>query len=244
MGMGLATSDYDNDGDFDFFFTNAGPMALLQNLGDGTFADVAGPAGVDLGADGVGWGTVALDYDNDGFRDFYVALTDMLPDRAPTNPLFRNLGDGTFEDVTAQSGLGGEAGRTLGVAYADYDNDGWVDIVIGDYERGYTLFRNQAGMLSPNHRLAVRLVGGGPISRDAVGARVALTTTDGITQVQEVQCGSSLGAGNASTLYFGLGQAEVDSLTIRWPNGKVQQVGDLQPDYQYILKYLDAFGES
>lgn len=237
MGMGLSTSDYDNDGDIDFYFSNAGPMVLLQNLGDGTFSDAAGEAGLDLGGQGVAWGSVSFDYDNDGLLDFYLALTDMLPDGSPVNPLFHNLGDGTFENIAGMSGVGHD-GKTLGVAAADYDRDGWVDLVIGDFERGYTLFRNELWARSDNHRVSFRLVGGGPVNRDAVGARIYLTTSDGATQMQEVQTGSSLGSGNSLVLHFGLGQATIESVRVRWPDGMIQDFGPLQSDREYRIEYL------
>ncbi|NJN44048.1 MAG: CRTAC1 family protein [Anaerolineae bacterium] len=210
MGMGLAVADFDSNGFFDFYFTNAGPMVLLQNQGNGSFLDTGPLAGVDMSGYGTGWGTVALDYDNDGFQDIYVALTDTTPEMRLINPLFRNKGDGTFEDMTAQSGMP-EGLRTLGVATADYDHDGWVDMVIGNYEVGYKLYRNLAGGGNPNARVALTLKGGGPVNRDAVGTRVIITSTDGRRQIQEVQIGASLGAGNAGTLYFGLGQGAIQT---------------------------------
>ncbi|GAB4580839.1 MAG: CRTAC1 family protein [Anaerolineales bacterium] len=236
MGMGLAIADFDSNGYFDFYFTNAGPMVLLQNLGDGTFADVAALAGVDLGGYGTGWGAVALDYDNDGYQDLYVALTDTTPEMTLVNPLFRNKGDGTFEDMTPASGMV-NAQRTLGVATADYDGDGWVDMVIGNYEQGYKLYRNQVGMGSPNARVAFTLKGGGPVNREAVGTRVILTTANGHVQVQEVQIGSSLGAGNAPTLYFGLGQQTIRSVEIRWPDGTSQTYDNVPANMHYKISY-------
>lgn len=236
MGMGLSTSDYDNDGDMDFYFSNAGPMVLLENLGNGSFADVAAQAGVDVGGNGVAWGSVSLDYDNDGFQDIYLALTDMLPEGTPLNPIFHNLGDGTFENVSGQSGVG-HTGRTLGVASADYDRDGWVDIVIGDYQRGYSLFHNAFAYRSDNARISVRLVGGGAVNRDAVGSRVYVYTDEGRVQMQEVQTGSSLGAGNSLVLNFGLGQDNVEKLVIRWPDGTEHVYSGLRADREYVFSY-------
>jgi hypothetical protein len=241
MGMGLAVADFDGNGFFDFYFTNAGPMVMLQNLGDGTFADVGALAGVDVGGNGTGWGAVAMDYDNDSYRDLYVALTDMVPDHPLANPLYRNKGDGTFEDMTAQSGMVNDQ-RTLGVASGDYDNDGWVDIVIGNYEQGYKLYHNQVGGNSTNARIALTLKGNGIINRDAVGSRVTLTTSDGHKQVQEVQIGSSLGAGNATTLYFGLGQQTIQSLEIRWPDGTIQTYQDVPANMHYTIPYGEEIG--
>jgi hypothetical protein len=240
MGMGLATSDYDNDGDFDFYFSNSGPMVLLQNQGDGTFRDVALDAGLDYGLIASAWGTVSFDYDADGWQDFYLAVSDQQTE-PPANPLFHNRGDGTFDNMGDQISPA-EPARSLGVAYADYDRDGWLDLVIGDYEKGYTLLRNESGRASANHRIALRLVGGHGINRDAVGTRVTITTADGRAQMQELQFGSSLGAGNAAELYFGLGNSAVTSLVIRWPNGVTETYDSAVPDRLYVIAYRGAAG--
>ncbi len=233
MGMGLATTDYDNDGDFDFYFSNMGPMVLLQNQGDGTFLDTATLAGVDVGISTEGWGTVPLDYDNDGLQDLYLAVSDVMPNGTPEDALFHNRGDGSFDTMT---GLG-EEGRTMGVAYADYDRDGWVDLVLGDFESGYTLYHNDMATQSDNDSISVRLFGGGPINRDAIGARVYLTTTDGSVQMQELHAGSSLGAGNALELYFGLGDNQVLALVIHWPDGTTQAHNQLAANHSYTFTY-------
>lgn len=240
MGMGLATADYDNDGDQDFYFSNAGPMTLLQNQGDGTFVNKAVAAGVDS-AGSIGWGTVFFDYDNDGWLDLYLAVSDAAkaeetPGSHPINPLFHNNGDGTFANVTEQSGAA-DTGSTIGVAYADYDRDGRLDLLVGNLDTGYQLYRNQAATAG-NHWLAVELVGGGPVNRDAVGSRVYLTTADGQTRMQEVICGSSVGAGNELALHFGLGdQSQVAAVTVRWPDGTEQTYANLAVDQRVRLQY-------
>ena len=236
MGMGLATTDYDNDGDFDFYFSNAGRMVLLNNLGDDRFVDVSAPAGVGAGDNVIAWGTVSLDFNNDRYQDLFLAVTDMLPEGDPHNQLYHNLGNGTFENVTSRSGFG-QPGRTLGVASADYDRDGWVDLVIGDYERGYSLFRNTRSGSTANGRIAVRVLGGGPVNADAVGARVTVETGDGLRQVQEVQSGSSLGGGNSTVLHFGLADARIRSLTVRWPDGVEKSFNNLPADQEYTIAY-------
>ena len=238
MGMGLATADYDGDGDFDFYFSNAGPMTLLQNQGDGTFADVAPAVGVEMpGA--VGWGTVFFDFNNDGFEDLYVAIMEGMGGRDGANPLFRNNGFGQFNDVGMMSGVDNN-GRTLGVATADYDRDGWLDLVIGNYDAGYHLYRNQTGRLEANHWIAFELQGTGPINRDAVGARVYVTA-NGKTQLQAVTNGGSLGAGNALALHFGLGQvATAELVRIVWPDGSERVYQGVAADRFYKVTYGDA----
>lgn len=235
MGMGVASDDWDQDGDLDIFFTNAGKMKLLQNQGDGTFVEAADAAGVALNRNSVGWGVVSLDYDNDGARDLYVAL--MMADRPGAfNPLFRNDGTGVFSDIGHASGAD-DPGPSVGVATADYDNDGWVDLVVGNYDHGYRLFRNTALAGDANRWLALRLVGGGPVNRDAVGARAYVTTSDGRVQMQDVHNGSSIGGGSTLTLHFGLGEAEIEAVEILWPDGTSQMVTDLAPNTAYEIGY-------
>ncbi len=235
MGMGVASDDWDQDGDLDIYFTNAGKMVLLQNQGDGTFVNTAAEAGVELNPSSVGWGAVSLDYDNDGARDLYVAL--MRRDRPGAfNPLFRNDGTGVFTDIGHASGAD-DPGPSVGVASADYDNDGWVDLVVGNYDRGYRLYRNTALAGDTNRWLALNLVGNGLVNRDAVGARAVVTTSDGRVQMQDVHNGSSVGGGSALTLHFGLGEAEIEAVEIQWPDGSNQIFTDLAPNTAYEIGY-------
>jgi len=161
-------------------------------------------------------------------------VSDRTSGDAPYDPLLRNDGQGNFSEV-ADTGLD-TTGRTLGVAYADYNRDGWVDLVVGNYDQGYVLYRNE-GTAAENHRLVLELVGGGPVNRDAIGTRVTVTTADGRTQTQEVQSGSSLGAGNALALYFGLGPHTAADITITWPDGRSQRFPALAADHHYTLVY-------
>lgn len=244
MGMGLATADYDNDGDQDFYFSNAGPMTLLQNQGDGTFVNAAIAAGVDS-PQSIGWGTVFFDYDNDGWPDLYLAVSDAAkaeetPGSHPINPLFHNNGDGTFTNVTEQSGAA-DTGSTVGVAYADYNRDGRLDLLVGNIDTGYQLYRNQDPTAIQQHWLAVELVGAGPINRDAIGSRVYVTTSDGQTRMQEIICGASVGAGNELSLHVGLGdQSEIAALTVRWPDGTEQTYNGIAVDQRIKLQYGTA----
>ncbi|HSN75189.1 MAG TPA: FG-GAP-like repeat-containing protein [Anaerolineae bacterium] len=235
MGMGVAADDWDQDGDLDIYFTNAGKAVLLQNQGDGAFVNGAAEAGVELNPHTVAWGAVSLDYDNDGARDLYVAL--MRRDQPGAfNPLFRNDGTGVFTDIGHASGAD-DPGPSVGVASADYDNDGWVDLVVGNYDRGYRLFRNTGLASDANRWLALRLVGSGRVNRDAIGARAIVTTSDGRVQMQDVHNGSSVGSGSTLTLHFGLGEAEIESVEILWPDGASQTVTDLAANTAYEITY-------
>ena len=140
MCGGVAILDYDNDGLMDIFFTNGAKLpelkktdpsfynCLLRNRGDGTFEDVTKKAGVSGEDLGFSYGVAAGDYDNDGWTDLFIANTGK-------NTLYHNNGNGTFTDVTAQSGLGSKPPGTLSVqaAWFDYDNDGLLDLVVSNY---------------------------------------------------------------------------------------------------------------
>ena len=146
-------------------------------------------------------------------------------------------GDGTFVRITCNSGAS-DTGATIGVAYADYDQDGWVDLLIGNHVEGYRLLRNRAVARDQHHWLSVELVGGGNVNRDAVGSRVYVQTGDGRTQMQEVVCGSSVGSGNELILHFGLGKhTAVSELTVRWPDNLDQIYRNVAGDQKIVLHY-------
>ncbi|MCP4657428.1 MAG: CRTAC1 family protein, partial [bacterium] len=121
---GISAADYDNDGFYDLFIPDGIESRLFRNRGDGTFEDVTAAAGL-AGLDGVSVGLLA-DYDNDGHKDLFVSRT-FTP-----NQLYHNNGDGTFTDVTAGSGIGEDCCTTVG-SWADYDNDGLLDLYVGRY---------------------------------------------------------------------------------------------------------------
>jgi hypothetical protein len=121
---GISAADYDNDGYYDLFIPDGVESRLFHNRGDGTFEDVTVAAGLS-GLDGVSVAVFA-DYDNDGFKDLFVSRT-FRP-----NQLFHNRGDGTFEDVTARSGIGEDCCTTV-ASWGDYDNDGYLDLYVGRY---------------------------------------------------------------------------------------------------------------
>jgi enediyne biosynthesis protein E4 len=158
-GMGVAVGDYDNDGYPDLYITSYGKNILYHNNGDGTFTDVTAKAGVAGG----GWSVSAgfFDYNNDGHLDLFVTRymewdadhnkicggdwhTYCPPAVFPATTclLYRNRGDGTFEDVSERSGIAAKKGRALGVAFADYDGDGFTDIFVANDGMQQYLFHN------------------------------------------------------------------------------------------------------
>jgi len=160
-GLGVAAGDFDNDGDLDLYLNNYGPNVLYRNNGDGTFTDVTKEAGVGNGFK-VGAGTCFLDIDGDGDLDLYASnYLDFAYERhvetaykgypVYANPrhyppvpdtLFRNNGDGTFTDISLESGIGKHPGWGMGMVCADYDNDGDTDIFIANDVAENFLFQN------------------------------------------------------------------------------------------------------
>jgi hypothetical protein len=161
-GMGAAVGDYDNDGDPDLYLTNYGGNTLYRNDGDGTFSDVTRSAGVEAS----GWSASAgfFDADNDGDLDLFVTRyvewafekNGYCGERKPgyraychpdnyepvTNVLFSNDGDGTFTDVSAKAGIASAPGKGLGVSFADYDQDGFVDVYVANDSVQSFLYHN------------------------------------------------------------------------------------------------------
>jgi hypothetical protein len=158
-GMGVAVGDFDNDGFSDLYITSYGKNILYHNNGDGTFSDVTAKAGVAAG----GWSVSAgfFDYNNDGLLDLFVTRymeweadhnkicggdwhTYCPPAEFPATTclLYRNRGDGTFEDVSEKSGIAAKKGRALGVAFADYDGDGFTDIFVSNDGMQQYLYHN------------------------------------------------------------------------------------------------------
>ena len=161
-GMGVAAGDFDNNGCVDLYLTFVGPNRLFRNNCDGTFTDVSKPSGTE----DTGWSVSAsfLDYDRDGWLDLYVGhyvQYDVKADRPCTgltgrrdyctpavytpqaDRLYRNLGNGTFADVTAKALVGGPFGPALGVVSADFNNDGWTDIYVANDGKENLLWINQ-----------------------------------------------------------------------------------------------------
>lgn len=225
-GMGLAAGDFDNDGLLDLIKTNfAGDYPnLYRNIGNGIFEDRVIQAGLAVNPQYVAWGVGFVDFDNDGWLDVFQVNGHVFPEleRKPggepfKNPrlLYRNLGGGKFEDVSAIAGPGvAQRASSRGAAFADFDNDGNVDVLIMNMHEAPSLLRNDS--TSGNSWLQVRLAGVG------MGA-VVTVEAGGRKQAQTLLSQTSFLSYNGRRLYFGLGKAtRVDALTVVWPSGRTE----------------------
>jgi hypothetical protein len=194
---GSAFGDYDNDGDMDLYGGRASANKLYRNNGNGTFTDVTSAAGVAAGSSdntkGIAWG----DYDNDGDLDLYVAHDDAA------NNLFENNGDGTFTDVGPEHAVA-DAASSGGVMWEDYDNDGDLDIFVGNSSNNSKLFRNNNN--SPNY-LRVRVVGtgAGATNTTGLGTRVELYAANGTTFLAQRLIGTATGYGTNKPMWAHFG---------------------------------------
>ena len=230
-GMGLAVGDYDGDGRLDMFVTNMGDNVLYRNRGNGSFVETNNRAGVTRGLvdgkDSVGWGTAFLDFDNNGLLDLYFVAGTLYPkpmgngEYPPDQPnaLFRNRGDGTFEDISVVTHTD-HTGCGRGLAVADYDGDGFLDLLVANMDQRPALLRNPG---NGNSWLQVQLAGT-QSNRDGIGARLLLEA-GGRRQIREIQSGTSFLSQNSLVAHFGLDKASnVDLLTVKWPSGVVQEL--------------------
>src|SRR5215469_7787122 len=243
--MGVDFGDYNHSGRLSIYVTNftEQPNNLYRNLGAQGFADVGWASKTGQPSyPYVKWGTGFVDFDNDGWLDLFVANGHVYPqvDAIANGPqyrepmeLFRNLGDGTFEDVSIASGLAQvPLACRRGTAFGDVNSDGNMDIVILDVGEPPTLLINRSK--NSNHRVLFKLVGT-KSNRAAIGARVTVRA-GGITQFSEVRGGGSYLSQNDLRQHFGLGTAtKIDSVEIRWPSGKAETFQNVAADAIYTV---------
>ncbi|MGD1156606.1 MAG: CRTAC1 family protein [Terriglobia bacterium] len=247
--MCISLGDYDNDGNLDLYisdFQGAGDH-LWHSAGKGSFDEVSDEAGITIATKKVlSFGGGFFDFDNDGWLDLFIANGHVYPeiDRTSTevryketNSLFHNEHNGKFVEVSAISGSGfatPHVGR--GVAFADFDNDGYVDVVVGNDGDPPLLLHNDgpAGGGPRNHFVNFKLVGARS-NRDAMGARIKLRA-GGVSQIREIAGGGSYISQSDPRANFGLGlSTSADEVEVRWPSGLRQVFRNVAGDRFYLI---------
>ncbi|MDT5121376.1 MAG: enediyne biosynthesis protein [Acidobacteriota bacterium] len=248
-GMGVDAKDYDGDGLPDIFITALSneTYPLYRNNGDGSFNYTTNTTSVgQITLLYSGWGAKFFDADDDGWLDIFVAQSHVLDTIEKTSAylkykqtplLMRNTGKG-FVNVSATAGepfIKPIAAR--GAAFADLNNDGYTDIVIGVVEGSPVILRNNG---THNHWLGISLVGT-KSNRNGLGARITLTDGNGRQQVSEVTSAGSYLSSSDPRVIFGLGTAtSVKSIEVRWPGGRMQKILNPSLDRYLIINERDV----
>jgi len=243
-GMGIGIGDYDLDGHVDLFKTHFADdtNGLYHNDGSGNFEDVTLSAHIGVETRYTCWGAGIVDLDNDGSPDLFMVTGSVypqverrLPQYASKGPraVFRNLGDGTFEELISEAGPGVSAlHSSRGCAFGDFDNDGDIDILIVNLNEPPSLLRND--VRGAHHWLKIKLIGT-KSNRSAIGARV-LVRYGRKLQVQEVLSQSSFYSTNDTRLHFGLGAETAAHLEIHWPSGLKETFSGVAADQLIAIK--------
>ncbi|MBV1882743.1 MAG: thrombospondin type 3 repeat-containing protein [Pseudomonadales bacterium] len=230
-GMGASVGDFNGDGDFDWFVTSIWDEdevsegtwgvtgnRLYQGDGQGGFEDVTDAAGV---AEGYwGWGSCFADFNNDGNLDiFHVNGFSMSSDPTFINDpsrLFISNGDDTFTERSVELNLIDD-GNGRGVVCFDYDRDGDIDVFVANNQGAPKLFRNNGG--NANKYITVKLNGPSD-NTQGIGAKITVVA-GGKTQVQEIRAGGNFVSQNPAEAHFGVGNSDVVTIIVKWPNGLV-----------------------
>ena len=243
-GMGVGIGDFDLDGSLDILKTHFADDSnvLYRNDGKGMFEDVTARSGLAVETRYINWGAGIVDLDNDGLPDLFYVTGNVYPEleaKLPAYPfatprvLFRNLGNGKFEELFDLAGPAiGEVHSSRGCAFGDFDNDGDIDILILNLHEPPSLLRNDLG--GNAHWLKVKLEGV-KSNRSAIGGRVT-AYFGGKKQAQEVLSQSSFYSVNDFRLHFGLGAATEADLDIRWPNGAVEKLSKVACDQLVTIR--------
>jgi hypothetical protein len=242
--MGVDAADYDNDGLLDVYLTHFSLEynALYHNQGQMQFEDVTGKAGIENPQLTVSWGTRFVDLNLDGWKDIfhsnghvYPYLMTMRLNETWGQPktLYLNLRNGRFKAVTAEGGpdlLKPTVGR--GVAFADFDNDGDIDILCANLNGQPQLLRNDRR--DQNHWIMFRTVGRAS-NRDGIGARLTVAAGE-LRQIWEIKRTVGIYSCSDPRAHFGLGRAvKADLVKVWWPSGKEQEFKDVPADAHYTI---------
>jgi hypothetical protein len=233
--MGPVFFEIENEGRADLWVSDSKYNRLLKNDGQLGFRDVTQPAGISqLTAQYTSWGTGVYDFDNDGLKDiliFHGGLIHMIPQE---HSLFRNLGGGKFEDVSAAAGPFFQT-KTVGrgACFADYDSDGRMDVFLVNLGGPGHLLHNVTA--SAGNWLKVQLAGT-KSNRDGIGATVEVTVS-GLKQRSERVAGSGYLSQDDWRLHFGLGTAtKADRITVNWPSGKRQTLENVRANQVVTIR--------
>jgi hypothetical protein len=244
--MGVALGDYMHSGRMSLLLSHFDVeyAALYRNEGDMNFTDVSIPSGIARGTQGfVGWGCAFVDFDNDGWQDFFLVNGHVYPqvDSIHTTTrylepklLFLNQRDGTFKNISRQVGPAIEVEQvSRGVAMADLFNDGKMEAVVENLVGNPMILRPEGG--PENHWISFELQGVAS-NRMALNARVRATSGD-LVQLGEVLSGGSYLSQSDTRIHFGLGtHAQADKVEILWPDGKVETMSNLAADRFYSVR--------
>jgi len=243
-GMGVGVGDYDLDGHLDLFKTHFtdDTGGLFHNNGKAEFENTTMAAHVGTESRYICWGAGIVDLDNDGFPDLFMTAGSVYPEVEKTlvqypnkNPrvVFRNLGNGSFEELIEEAGPGVTAAHcSRGCAFGDFDNDGDLDILIVNLSEAPSLLRNDVS--GNNHWLKVKLVGT-KSNRSAIGARI-LARYGRKIQAQEVLSQSSFYSASDPRLHFGLGGEAAADLEIHWPSGMRESLKGVTANQIVVVK--------
>ena len=242
--MCVSLGDYDNDGWLDLYVSDfqAAGDHVWRNDHHGHMIEVPGDAGIFSPTFNVlSFGGGFLDYDNDGWLDLFIANGHVYPEidllhtsaaYRQLNSLFRNQGNGRFVETSEVAGIASLPPRVgRGVAFVDFDNDGFVDIVVANNDDPPNLLHNSG---NGSHFLNVRLVGT-KSNRDALGARIRVVS-GGISQIREIAAGGSYISHSDLRANFGVGEAvQAETVEITWPTGQVEAFSRVKANEFYVL---------
>jgi len=244
-GMGTDFRDLDNDGKPDIFETAmfGEGFPLYRNMGAGQFQDVTGASGLTRFTSRLtAWGAGAFDFDNDGWKDLFTANSDILDNSmelahrpyALPNGLFRNMGNLTFEDVSAKAGASFQVpGAHRGAAFGDLNNDGNIDAVVTNLNGPPEIWINRTA--NGNHWIILSLIGV-KSNHDGLGTKVKITTALG-AQYNQATTAVGLNSSSDKRVHFGLGAATmIDRIELAWPSGIRQVLTNVKADQILTVK--------